>query len=410
MNSENFIREEVRKLLGKESNNSRQLNEFLSWGDDDPTFGGGPALNVFGTIFQPFVDVFKVATVALQDIASATMDITKYALTFDEEKRKNLKERFRQRRKKYKDKMKVAFKSTEDIFNNEDVQMLALFAAPGAVFAKKGAEMVWSGAEPLRDQVEEKFGGMLGIGDQDIGASTAADKSPGIMADLKRAFFGEGLDEIDDIEAILLEQEKKEDAGVQPSSADIEAALNDFFESSGMQDDFNAAWDEIISAKKEETASILKEKREQISLLGQLSIADSITTAQDILQQLKAVNIDLSEPFSKVLEELEGQIAAIAAGGPEAEKIIKSLKDHPDAMNISDDADVKEYYPLIEKGLLAQTFGQAVDDARAAGTGELLGFVAEMSKSDLENIAASSPKGKEYSDIIYSFRDELMAI
>lgn len=410
MHSEDFIREEVRKLLGKQSNKFRQLNEDLSWGTDDTSFGGGPELDVFGTIFQPFVDVFNVATVALQDIASATMDITKYALTFDEEKRKNLKERFRQRRKKYKDKMKVAFKSTEDIFNDEDVQMLALFAAPGAVFAKKGAEMVWSGAEPLRDQVEEKFGGMLGIGDQDIGASTAADKSPGIMADLKRAFFGEGLDEIDDIEAILLEQEKKEDAGVQPSTADIEDALNDFFESSGMQDDFNAAWDEIISAKKEETASILKEKREQMSLLGQLSVAGSITDAESILQQLKAVNIDLSEPFSKVLEETNGQVAMIEDGGPEAEKIIKGLKDHPDAMNISDDADVKEYYPLIEKGLLAQTFGQAVNDARTAGTGELLGFVAEMSKSDLENIAASSPKGKEYSDIIYSFRDELMAI
>ena len=95
--NENFIREEVKKILSEEK---KILNE-LSWGDDDSSYGGGPELQVFNTIFQPFVDVFNVATVALQDIASITMDVTKYAFTFDDEKRKNIKERYRQRRKKY---------------------------------------------------------------------------------------------------------------------------------------------------------------------------------------------------------------------------------------------------------------------------------------------------------------------
>ena len=89
--SEAFIREEVRKIL---TNEKQVLNEFLSWGDDDSVSGGGPELHVFKTLFQPFVDVFNVAVVALQDTASIVMDTTKYALTFDDEKRKNIKERF----------------------------------------------------------------------------------------------------------------------------------------------------------------------------------------------------------------------------------------------------------------------------------------------------------------------------
>jgi len=404
--NENFIREEVKKILSEEK---KILNE-LSWGDDDSSYGGGPELQVFNTIFQPFVDVFNVATVALQDIASITMDVTKYAFTFDDEKRKNIKERYRQRRKKYKEKMGKAFKSTEDIFNNEDVQMLALLANPGAVFTKKAAEMVWSGSEPIRDQVEEQFGGMLGIGDRDIASTTDRDKSPALFADLKRAFFGEGLDEIDDIEFILLEQEKEADAGPAPSTAEIQEEINDFLVRSGKQEEFSAMWNEIISDKKAEIENILKEKGEQTTLLGELSVSESVQSAEKIIASLKAVDVDLSEVFGKVIKEIESQVAMIKDGGPEAEKIMKSLKKHPDAASIAEDAPVEQYYPLIERGLLATAFGEAVNDAKTAGVGELLGLVAEVSKDDLAQIAAQGPEGKEYSDLIFSFRDELLSI
>jgi hypothetical protein len=405
--NEEFIRREVKKILNEEK---RVLNEDLSWGDDDSSFGGGPELQVFSTIFQPFVDVFNVATVALQDIASITMDVTKYAFTFNEEKRKNIKERFRQRRKRYKEKMGKAFQSTEDIFNNEDVQMLALLANPGAVFAKKAAEMVWSGAEPIRDQVEEQFGGMLGIGDTDIAATTDRDKSPALFADLKRAFFGEGLDEIDDIEFILLEQEKEADAGPAPSATEVQEEINDFLERSGKQEEFSSMWNEIISDKKAEIEDILKEKGEQTTLLGELSISESTEDAEKIIASLKAVDVDLSEAFGKVMKEIESQVAMIKEGGPEAEKIMESLKKHPDAASIAEDAPAEQYYPLIERGLLATAFGEAVNDAKTAGVGELLGLVAEVSKDDLAQIAAQGPEGKEYSDLIFSFRDELLSI
>lgn len=406
--SEAFIREEVRKIL---TNEKQVLNEFLSWGDDDSVSGGGPELHVFKTLFQPFVDVFNVAVVALQDTASIVMDTTKYALTFDDEKRKNIKERFRQRRKKYATKMDKAFKSTADIMNNEDVQLLALMAAPGAVFASTAAKMVWSGAEPLRDQVEEKFGGLLGIGDRDIAATTDRDKSPALFADLKRAFFGEGLDEIDAVEMILLEQEEEKDKGQSVySDAEIQEEINDFLERSGKQTEIDAYWDEIINDKQDEIDEILKTKGEQVSLLGELSVTETVTDAEKIVAALKSVDIDLTEAFGSVMKEIESQVATIKEGGEDSKKVIENLKKHPDAASIAEDAPAEEYYPLIEKGLLVTAFGQAVDDAKTAGVGELLGFVAEISKDDLAQIAGMSSKGKAYSDLIYSFRDELLSI
>jgi hypothetical protein len=405
-NSEKFIREEVRRILGTEK---RLLNE-LSWGDDDSSYGGGPELHVFKTLFAPFVDVFKVAAVAMQDTASIVMDVTRYALTFDEKKRKDLETRFRARRQKYAAKMKVAFKSTEDIMAKEDLHLLALMAAPGAVFTKKAAEMVWNAADPIRDQVEEQFSGMLGIGDSSIAAATDRDKSPALFADLKRAFFGEGLDEIDAVEMILLEQEKEADK--EPATftdGEIEDEVNDLLKRSGKQEEFDTAWDEIISDKQDEIEEILKVKGTQVSLLGALSIAESVEDAEKVMTDLKAADVDLSEAFTGVMKEIETQVSTIKAGGKESEELIENLRKHPDAASIAKDAPAEAYYPLIEKGLLATAFGQAVDDAKISGVGELLGFVAEVSKDDLALIASMSPKGKEYSDLILSFRDELLS-
>jgi len=397
--TEQFIKEAVKKIILSEQ----------SWGTDDSSYGGGPSLDIMKTLIEPFTDVFKVAFIASKDIISTTFDITNYILTFDKEKRADIKERYRQRRKKYEGQMKKAMESTEAILDSPDAKALAFFAAPGYFMTKGATKLAWSATEPVRDQVEDYFGGALGIGDRDIAASTGKDKSPGLMADLKRSFFGEGLDDLDELDMILVEQEKLKDAG-GPTAAEIEDIAKDYLESSGTKKTIDDAWSQVMEDKKSEIDSILKEQKEKMQMLGQLSVSESLDQAGKTVAALKSLDVDLSEPFTKASEEMKSQIEQIKQGGPDSEKIIENLRGHPDARSFAEDEPVESFFPIIEKGLLATIFGKAVDDARKASAGDLLGFVAEMSKDDLIKMSSLSARGKDYADLVFKFRDDLLAI
>ena len=403
-----FLRSQIRKIMIE--SNRRVLSE-TDWGTDDAMYGGGPQLNVFKTLVEPFTDVFKVATLAAKDITSAMIDVADYLITFDEEKQKDIKERYRQRRKKYNDRMSKAMESTKAAFDSPDAKMLSFMAAPGYHLTKGALGLSWSAAEPVRDKVEDFFGGSLGIGDRDISASTSKDKSPGLMADLKRAFFGEALDEVDEIEQILIEQEEKKDSSeAAPSEEEVRRIADEYLESSGTNDLVNEFWDTAIEDKTAEINDILKQQREKVELITKLSIVTNLSDASALVQELSELGADFSVPFDKVKSVIKGEIEKIKAGGPESEEILKQLKSHPDANAISEDAPLESYYPIIEKGLLATAFGSAVEEAKKSGVSELVRFVAEMDKADLERLSKMSPRAKEYSDLIFKFRDDLLSI
>ena len=398
LTEENFLRQQIRKLL----------REDLSWGTDDAMYGGGPELDVFNTLIMPFVDVFKVAFVAFKDITSSMLDIADYLITFDEEKMANIRERFRQRRKKYGEQYKEAMKTTDAAFSGPDAKLFMFMAAPGAMMAKGAAKLTWSAAEPVRDKVEDYFGGTLGIGDRDIAASTAADKSPGLFADLKRAFFGEGLDEIDELERVLFEQEER--SVDPPTDSELLAMAEDYIEESGMAEDIKKFWDEVISDKEKETASILDEQKKKVDLLTRLSIAESMPEAEGLVSELKQLGADFSGPLEQVKQGLEKEVNRLKDDEEAASKMIEDLKGHPDAKNIPADAGIESYAALIEKGFLASAFGTVVEEGKKAGVAKLLGFVAEMTEDDLEELASLSPYGKRYADVIYKFRDNLLSL
>lgn len=398
LTEENFLRQQIRKLL----------REDLSWGTDDAMYGGGPELDVFNTLIMPFVDVFKVAFVAFKDITSSMLDIADYLITFDEEKMANIRERFRQRRKKYGEQYKEAMKTTDAAFSGPDAKLFMFMAAPGAMMAKGAAKLTWSAAEPVRDKVEDYFGGTLGIGDRDIAASTAADKSPGLFADLKRAFFGEGLDEIDELERVLFEQEER--SVDPPTDSELLAMAEDYIEESGMAEDIKKFWDEVISDKEKETASILDEQKKKVDLLTRLSIAESMPEAEGLVSELRQLGADFSGPLEQVKQGLEKEVNRLKDDEEAASKMIEDLKGHPDAKNIPADAGIESYAALIEKGFLASAFGTVVEEGKKAGVAKLLGFVAEMTEDDLEELASLSPYGKRYADVIYKFRDNLLSL
>mgnify|MGYP003946811341 CR=1 FL=1 len=403
-----FLRSQIRKILTEQ--NTRILSE-TDWGTDDAMYGGGPRLNIFKTFVEPFTDVFKVATLAAKDITSAMIDVADYLITFNEEKKKNIQERYRQRRKKYSDKMSKAMESTNAAFDSPDAKLLTFMAAPGYHLAKGALGLSWSAAEPVRDKVEDYFGGTLGIGDRDISASTSQDKSPGLMADLKRAFFGEGLDEVDEIELILIEQEKEKDsAEAAPSEEEVRKITDEYLESSGANDLVNEFWDTVIEDKESEISDILKQQREKVELITRLSVATNLGDATDIVQKLSTLGADLSAPFNKVKEVIGDEVEKIKSGGPESEKIMSQLRSHPDASAFPEDAPPELYYPIIEKGLLATAFGSSVEEAKKSGVSALIRFVAEMDKADLENLSKMSPRAKEYASLIFKFRDDLLSI
>lgn len=395
-----FLRGQIRRILSE-----------TDWGTDDAMYGGGPQLNVFKTLVQPFTDVFKVATIAAKDITSAMIDIGDYLITFDETKKNDIKERYRQRRNKYKDRMKEAMKSTDEALSSPDAQLMMFMAAPGYHMSKAAAGLTWSAAEPVRDKVEDYFGGTLGIGDRDISASTSGDKSPGLMADLKRAFFGEALDEIDDIELILIEQERQRDSdAIAPSDQELKDITDDYVESSGLNDLADEFWDTTIEDKSAEIDEILKEQREKVELMTKLSIATTLAEAEELVQRLNQLGADFSVPFNKVKQVIQDEVKKIQAGGPESEALIEKLKASPDASNLPEDAPLEAYQPIIEKGLLATAFGSAVEEAKKTGVSDLIGYVAEMSKSELERLSKMGPGGKEYAELIFKFRDDLLSI
>lgn len=398
--NETFIREQVRRIL-------LEFDGDAAWAVD--RFGAGPRLNVMKTLIMPFVDVFKVAFVAAKDITSAALDITHYALTFDGEKQKDIKERFRQRREKYKGQMKNAMKSTEEALNSPDAKMFTFLAAPQLVLAKAAGDLAWSASEPVRDKAEDFFGGSLGIGDRAISASTDADKSPGLMADLKRAFFGEGLDEIDEIELILIEQEKQKDFK-PPTEDELAEMAAEYIKESGFDKQIDEAWDALIEDKQKEIDEVLESQRAKIEGLTALSMAETLEEAETAVGNLKTLDIDLSEPFTKVKEAIKQEAEKLKAGGPETEKIIAALRKSPEGKGLAKDAPPEEFFPMIEASLLGSTFSSVVEDSKNEGAGELLGFVAEMSPDDLKKLSSMSPRGKEYADMIFKFRDDLLRV
>jgi len=399
--NEKFIREQVQKLL-------LEFDVGGGWVSDQ--YGAGPRLGVMKTLFMPFIDVFKVATVAAKDITSAALDIADYAITFNKEKQDAIRERFRQRREKYKGKMAKAMESTNARMNTPDAKLFTFMVAPHLVMGKAAAELAWDGAEPVRDKVEDFFGGSLGIGDSAIAASTAADKSPGLMADLKRAFFGEGLDEVDAIEAILVEQENEKDSTTPPSDKELEDLAIQYIKDSGFDKEVNAFWDELIEDKQKEINEILETQKQKIDGLTALAQAESIEEAEKVVGDLKQLEVDFSEPMNDIKAALEEEAAKLKEGGEEVEEIIEQLRKSPQAKAIPKDAPIEEFFPLIETGLLANTFGSVVEEAKNTGASELLGFVAEMSPEDLKTLSSMGPRGKDYADMIFKFRDDLLSI
>jgi len=205
LSEELFVRKQVKKILLEQDGG-------LSWsmGAWDP---GTDAL--YKTFISPFTDVFKVAQVAFKDTLSISIDIAKYALAVSDEKRAEVKQRYREKREKYKGQMDTAFQSTKDAMNGEDAQFFAFLAAPGLFMGKGLAKAAWGTVdEPIKDVADEYLGGILGTRDAEkyqMDAASTQNIGQSIADAMKGLFFQqEAMDYIDDLENVLNEQDEKQ--------------------------------------------------------------------------------------------------------------------------------------------------------------------------------------------------------
>lgn len=404
LTEELFVRRQIKKIL---------LEQYggLTWGDGvvDPGFDA-----LYATFVGPFADVFKTAAVAFEDSLSISIDVVKYSLATSDEDRAEIKQRYREKRERYKAEMAEVMKSTDAALEGEDAKFFGFFAAPHVMLSKSLAKAAWGTVDgPITDLADEYMGGILGTRDAEkyqLDAAATGNIGKSIADAMKGLFFQmEAIDYLDELEEVLVEQEEKKPAK-EPSDQVKEELAQSFLDRTGLAQQYEDQWQEIVASKQEEIDAILKERKVIVDLLTQISEVKSFADADKLVAALKQNKTDLSGPLGEAKAIAQEQISKIKSGDEEGLKILEDLKTLPDAKSIPEDAPVEQYLPLIEQGILAATFGDAIAKAREEAVGELLGFVAEMSEKDLEELAKLSDKGKQYHDMIMKFKKDLLAI
>jgi|TARA_R110002060_G_scaffold3805_9_gene5919 hypothetical protein len=427
-----FIRKEIQKILNEQTFDA-------TWGDIVPPSGE----QMYDTFIGPWVNIYKVAKVAFKDSADAILTTIQSAFTFAPEKQKVLMDKFRKRRDKYKGEMAGAMKGVNETLSSPDAQLVMFMMNPGVYMGAGMAREAADIAEPFTDYAVDKLGNvskMMGIGSDYIPPAPAA-KGPigGLLGDLKSLFFGpdmsmttgdlgqigqgspvagiaggavrtESFDEIDELERILKEGDEEGSTGTPPDKEEVQTVVDDFLKTTGAGEKIEGYAKEMIDSKKAEAAEVKEQYVSMIEGLNQISQATSLEEMSSLIPKLSGAGIDLSTQAAEVEKLIQDQKDKISAGGDEAEEILSQLKETPTGKDIPDDASPEAWGPVVEQSVIAAAFADAVDEAKKQSVGGLIGFVAEMPRSDLEQIAAISPLGKEFAEVIFQLENDLLSV
>lgn len=403
---EQFLEDQINKIL--KENWGDDLGG-LEWGEFDL---GGNADQFYKTFIGPFVDVVKVSSVAFKNVASIALNQFDQLTTFDLKKKKAIQQQFREDRKKYGAEMQKAMASTYEAFNNNDAKLLMFMFNPGAYMGMSMLKQAGDAdiAQPFTDYAANKLGGFatdMGWGAEARGEKAApaeSERGPlrGVMNDLKVLFFGEGLDEVDEVELILIEQEKKKEATKLPSEEEAIAIANDQMKAAGVDKEFEKYQNEIISSKKAEIDFIKTEVEGQLSAVQELAAAKTLQDLTSPIQALSELGVDLTAAAAEVEKQFATQSESMKRGDEEGKKLMEELQDTPDGAAL-DPANPEEFFPILEQTLIATAFGEATQKVKESLGGDIVGFVGEHSKDELKEIAAGSPKGAEFVALIDEF-------
>jgi len=404
-----FLRNKVREIL----NEQLGIQGDFGWGDIMPPSGEA----FYNTFIGPFVDVVKVANVAVRDIADATLTNLQMAITFDNNKQQDLLNKFRQRRTQYKGEMDKAMATTNQALSSPDAQLLMFMANPGVYMGAGMTKAAVKTAEPLTDFIGDNLGAIgkgLGLGSDWKPEKRDVGPLAGIMGDLKALFFGRPIESVDPIleleKMILQEGDEEKEEKQDVNEDDVRGMIDDWLEDTGAGDKIEGYMKDVIDQKKAEVEAVKQERMATIEALGNLTKAKSFEELKAVQPQLQQAGIDLTSELAEVEKAAQEQKDLVAAGGPEAEKLLDGLKKTPDGKNIADDAKPEQWYPLVDQTIIAGTFADAVDTFKKQSVGDLLGFVAEMPRDELEQLSKTGPLGKEFADVIFGLENDLLSM
>ena len=396
-----FIRNEINKILNEQTFG-------VTFGDIVPP----SADQFYDTFIGPFVDVFKVAQVAVKDTADATLLTIQSALTFDSAKQKALQQKYRANRDRYKGEMSKAMETTNKAMSSPDAQLLMFMMNPGVYMGAGMARQAVNTAEPVTEFIGDSLGGIGSA--MGLGSGFKPDKGEkgplrGILDDMKVLFFGEGLDEIDELELILREgDEEKEEKEVDED--EVQQMVDDWLEESGADKKIEGYAQSIIKQKKAEVEDIKKQRMDLIEALNGVAKVKTFEELATLIPQVAQGGVDLKEQAAAAEKAAQEQKDILKAGGDEAEKMIEDLKKTPDGKALANTSNAEDWFPLVDQGILAATFSGVVTKAKEQSIGELLGFVAEMTREELAELAKTGPLGKEYADLITGLENDLLSM
>ena len=402
--NERFIREQIRKILYESSSTLLVENQFGDYASSS---------DLYKTFIGPFVNVFKVAKTAFQDVTSATINTLRHSFTFNEDKRKELRRLFKEDRAKYQGRYAEAMKDVDATLGSGDAQLLAFMFNPGVYV---GAQMFKQAAdlgEPVVDVAREKMGMLSKEIDQRLETGRTADnttKGPlrGLLGDLNALFFGEGYNP-----QPLLEEEEKEPTTDTEDMTEQEFIefMDGVFKDSEFGQQLQKDAENVITQKMAELEAIRTTVKTQMEALNQLVAADTLEEMVAPLGILKQEGVDLSAEIAQVEEAAKSAKDRLMAGNEEAQTMMDELRKTPGGKSIPQDASPKDFMPLLEKGIIATAFQGGVGDARQELLQGVMDFVAdEMTPADLKELEKVSPMGKKYSDLIMNFAKELATL
>jgi hypothetical protein len=367
---------------------------------------------IYSTLIAPFVDVFKVANVAFKDTVSLTIDSVRYLLSIDNEKRREIKRRYRERRQAYAGQMQEALRSTKESFSTPDAKLFMWMVAPGMMSAKLLSSAAWNTSEPVRDVAFEKFEDLLGTIDKYdaradfLAKQKQANTGPvgGLLNDLRSLFFlGESF------KRGLSEQENKKQ-NKAPDQKEIYKLAQEYLESSGMKDVLETGWYAILDDKQKEIDAVLKDRQEIIQRLKELATSETFEQAKTTISKFSDSKNDLLKSLEKAEQIYKQQIEELSKGDEKSKKLIDDLRKTPDGSKLSKNATEEDFKKIIEKGILTATFSDSVEQARQSGIKDIVIFVAEMDEKELADLSKTGDLGKEYYEMIKKFSQDLNQI
>ena len=408
--NEQFIRQQIRKILAESSQELLLENEFGDFASPD---------EVYKTFIGPFVNVMKVAKTAFKDVSSATLISLSHAFSFSEKNREKLRAKYKIDRDKYRQEYAETMKEIDETLASSDAKLMAFMFNPGAFLGAQMLSQANDLNEPVYDYIKMRMDWIspeLDAVFRDVDTKRGAEAGParGLLGDLKVLFFGEGYQSVTPLleaeeEGKKEKKEEEEEPPAELSEEEVIERITKALKASAWGKQLRKDAENIVKMKMAEIEEVKGMVQDQMAALSELTSAKSLEEIAPVAQKLKTMDVDLTSQLQEVEKVVTKKKEELA--GPDGKTMMDDLRKLPDGKSLPKDAGPEDFAPLLEKGILASMFQGATAKARQELLQGVMDYVAEdMKTSEVQEFKEAGPLGEKYSDVIMNFSKELASL